>query len=58
MAQIKATSVAVNAEGSLYVVDDKGRLWLKAHINNQWGQEELPEAPAPSPQPPMEPVDL
>lgn len=48
MAKIKAVSVFENSAGSLYVTDDKGRVWLKAHMNGQWTQVELPEPPAPS----------
>jgi len=46
MAKIVAVSASYNEQGSLAVVDNKGRIWLKASINGQWSQiEDLPEEP-------------
>lgn len=47
MAKIVAVSASYNEQGSLVVVDNKGRIWLKASINGQWSQiGDLPEEPA------------
>jgi hypothetical protein len=45
MAKIKAVSVAVNSIDNIYIVDDKGRVWLHAK-NGTWSPVELPDDPS------------
>ncbi len=42
---IKATSIAFNSAGSMYVVDTLGRIWIKTVSSGQWIQETLPQEP-------------
>lgn len=46
MQPIKAVSVAKCSDsGFLYVVDDKGRLWVRGVINKVWTEIDLPNEP-------------
>lgn len=47
MPKIKAINAIPTETGSLIVVDDKGRIWIKIAVTSQWSLEELPEDPEP-----------
>jgi hypothetical protein len=43
MAKIKAVSVAIGHNGSIYIVDTEGHLIMQSAINGRWSKVELPD---------------